>query len=418
MLRLLRGNKGFKSLLWTWMLSALSLGAQSEPIDSISVQEIGRRAAENASLLKAQSEEVLSSKLDAEGAGLLPNPSLAVQVGSLNSGGTFGPTVETTLTQVFPFPRKRGTQERLKQIEAKLVESSVQQAKVLVQHDATLRAFRWVVLDEETKHFRERQRRFRLIRDYLRNRPLAAPAAKAESYLIEGQIELLEKEFVELQQEKDAIQLELQYLLQTPHLIVPQADWINPKTLPEKTALNAEVASSREMQRKQLQVQHAEQVLERANLQPFPDISLGAGYRNEAVSPANHFFYGAIGVVIPLFDRGQYAGPAARARLEAERAREGILRAKVTQEIAVAWMRLSSAKAIAATFELSRISSIDKRFEEVEREFRKGRVTTSILLQTDSQLHDSVAAIYDAQLTLAQRLSELKSLFGEPLTWE
>ncbi len=73
---------------------------------------------------------------------------------------------------------------------------------------------------------------------------------------------------------------------------------------------------------------------------------------------------------------------------------------------------------MATKFSLQRIKEIDRRFSEVDREFRKGRVTTSVLLQTDSQLHDTAGAVYEAQLTLGQRLSELRLLTGEPLSWK
>ncbi len=414
-------NKRNWGTLWGGCLFAIQstlLASSPAGASTVTVQEIGRLASENASLLKAKAQEVVSSRLEAEGAGLLPNPSIAIQVGGLKSGDSSGPTIESTLTQVIPFPGKRATQIRLKEVETKLLESTLEQAKVIVQHEATLRAMQWVVLDEQAKHFQERQKRFRLIRDFLKARPLASPSAKAESYLIEGQIELLEKSFAEIEQEKNSIEFDLRYFLQVTTPLRPQPDWISPESLPKREEGSPQVARSPELRKKQLEVEQAANAVEKAGLQAYPDIALGAGYRHESVSPANQFYYGAIGLSIPIFDRGQYAEPAARAKLDAEKAREGLLRSKILQEVEKAWSRLSSAKELAMKFNLKRISEIDKQFVEVDREFRKGRVNTSVLLQTDAQLHETVGAIYEAQLGLGQRLSDLRLLLGEPLIWK
>jgi hypothetical protein len=94
------------------------------------------------------------------------------------------------------------------------------------------------------------------------------------------------------------------------------------------------------------------------------------------------------------------------------------LRSKVAQQIESAWAGLVSARALATKFDLKRIATIDRRFAQVDLDFRKSRVSTSVLLQTDAQLHDTVSAVYESQLALAERLSVLKLLLSEPLSWK
>lgn len=383
------------------------------------LKEIGRRATENAALIRAQSKELESAQLEVDGAALLPNPAASLQMGGLRSGDSSGLTVEGFLSQSIPFPGKLKSQRYLKEVDLKISKASLEQAKTLIQHQAILLGFQWLVLNENIKHFQERQNRFREVREYFRTHSQLSPATKVDAQLIETQMLLIEKRFSEMEKDKRIVEQQLQYYLQSQEPIRPSPDWIDSGRL-SIDSLRTTITLDRapEMQKKRLDIEQARNIVDQTRLKTLPDFTLGVGYRNEAVSPANHFNYGSLGLTIPIFDRGQYSVPAAQAKLDAETARETLLRSKMRSEIDSAFIELESAKKITLALPLQKAKSLDLQFEQVGREFRKGRVATTAFLQADAQLHELTASVYDAQLNLAQRLSQLKALLGEPLSWE
>lgn len=386
---------------------------------AVSLKEIGRRAAENAVLIQAQSKELESAQFEVDGAGLLSNPSVSLQMGGLRSGDSSGLTVEGFLSQLIPFPGKLKNQKYLQEVDRKLTKVSLEQAKILIQHQAILLGFQWLVLDENLKHFQERQKRFREIREYFKTHPQLSPAIKVDAQLIETQMLLIEKRFMEMEKDKSIVEQQLQFYLQSKDPIRPMAEWINSDRLSIDTLRSAiALEDNPEIQKKRLEIEQAKNSVEQNRLKIFPDFTLGVGYRNEAVSPTNHFYYGSLGLTIPIFDSGQYSVPAAQAKLDAETARENLLRSKMRLEIDSALIELESAKKVTASLPLEKAALLDSQFDQVSRDFRKGRIAISIFLQADAQLHELTAAIYEAQLNLVQRLSQLKTLLGESLSWE
>ncbi|MBY0370890.1 TolC family protein [bacterium] len=385
----------------------------------LTLKEIGRRASENAALIQAQTKDLESAQLEADGAGLLSNPAFSLQMGSLTSGTSTGLTAEGFLSQTIPFPGKLKSQRYLKEVDVKLTKASLDQAKTFIQHQAVLLGFQWQVLDAHLQHFQERKKRFGEVREYFKTHPQLSPATRVDAQMIEMQILLVEKRYTEMEAGRRVVERQLQYYLQSSDTVRPVVEWVDSNRVSIEALRKAvSLEDSPELIKKRLDIEMAKNSVDHNRLKALPDFTLGVGYRNEAVSPSNHFYYGSLGLTIPLFDRGQYATPAAEAKLNAETAREGMLRGKLNSEIESALIELESAKAITLSLPLKKTEALDSQFEQVSREFRKGRITTTAFLQADAQFHEVTDSIYNAQLNLAQSLSRLKVLVGQPLSWE
>lgn len=386
---------------------------------SIPLPELGTRAAQNSALFRSQRSDIDATKLDADTAATLPNPNLSAQVGTLKSGASSGLTVETTLTQTLPFPGKLSAQRRLRELESKAREVALDKTSLALEHEATLLGFRWAQIHEETQHFRERQRRFQVIQDYLRTHPQVSPAQQVESELIQRQIRLIEKEFTELESEKAALGRDLQYLLGTDDTVLVEPRWLKASDVPERATLSPElVAKSPDARLHAARTEHARAEVVAAGKKTYPDFNLGLGYRVENVVPQNHFYYGALSLSIPLFDRGQSSVPAAKAREDSREAEKQLFQSRVRLDVQQAWSRVEAAARVVTQLPLSTAEETEAQFQKVEREFKKGRITIGLLLQADAQLHQSVAATYDAQVNLAKRLSELYLLHGSSFVWK
>src|SRR5690242_8822056 len=106
----------------------------------------------NSDILKAQLLEIQSGFLRTQGAGLLPNPYLALQTGKIDSGGYNGGILELGLFQTVPFPGKLGAARRFVEIQKNFTQLQGLELRRTIQHQVTLLAVQLVVLRELSKH--------------------------------------------------------------------------------------------------------------------------------------------------------------------------------------------------------------------------------------------------------------------------
>lgn len=384
-----------------------------------SLSEIQKKAVEQAYSIRALAQEALSEHEKIAAVSLLPNPALYAQFGHMDTEGVGVKTWDITLNQVLPFPGKLGARRQIQTYQQELVQADESLAKVIIQHESTLTAIRLVVLNEIAKHTRERQRRYSLIQTYLKSHPLISPSQKTEGALIENQIRLLERGIIELNQSRKITQIELQSFLRTQEEIEPQYTWMSKVQLPKlETLREALFLYSPIWRRKDLEVKKAQEFVRKSELEPFPDFTLGVNYRTEKVAPPNIFWSGALGISIPLWDRAQYAIPAAKIQLEAEHAKKKGLEVELEKKLSSFYEQTKNSGKILDLFPISLAQEAERVFQQAEEGFRKRRIDASLFIQTDLQLHETIDSVYYAQLKYLEDLSQLLRLVGKNLEWE
>lgn len=385
----------------------------------ITLAEIAKIAIENSELLKSQLMEVQADVLLAQGAGLLPNPMLMLQGGSLSSDSPPGALVEIGFLQTFPFPGKLSSLRKLSSTQKTWAELHGLDLTRRVQHEVTLLAVRLVVLRELAKHSTERRSRFHLIRKYLRTHPRVSPSQEAEAVLIENQLRLLEKGILELEEQRKMVEVGLQFFLKSSEPLDPEFAWITAPTPPRLEDLERILSQEGiDAQKKDLEVKQAEIMLTKEKLTPFPDITLGASYRSEASSPTTYFYTGFLNVTFPLFDRGQYGIPAAHARLESQRLQQEYLRRQLKRQLQEYYYKVETSSRLLHSFPTSLFKISEKQFTTAEKAFRKDRLSATQLLQLDAQVHETLDAIFSSQLNYLENLSHLLLFVGRPLEWK
>lgn len=386
---------------------------------SWSLAEIQERAIQNAYEVQARAKESLSEQEKIGAVSLYPNPSLYAQLGHMDSAGMSVRTWDITLNQVIPFPGKLSARERAQKFQAELAQADQAVARLLVQHEVSLTAVRLIVLNEIAKHTQERQRRYALIHTYLRSHPLISPAQKTEAALIENQIRLLERGIIELNQNRKVAQIELKSFLRTQEEIDPKMQWIRKAHLPSRDELNQALFQySPIWKKREFEVKKTQELVRKAELEPFPDFTLGFNYRIEKVAPPNLFWSGALGFSIPIWDRGQYSIPAARLQLEAEQARRTSLEIELERKFSSFFEQAQSSAQVLDLFPISMAQDAEVVFRQAEEGFRKKRVDATLFVQTDLQLHETIDSVYYAQLKYLEDLSQLLRLVGKNLEWE
>ena len=399
-----------------WILALSTSGFAATQVFSLA--ELQKRALENSNLIRSKLAHVQAEEALAQQSGVYSNPSLNIQGGTMKSGGSSGPLLDVTLGQTIPFPGKKSLMERINELKTHIADSDHQQTRLLVQHAVTLSALRLAVLRELSKHSLERQSRFKLILGYLKSHPQASPSQKIESGLIENQIRILEKGILELNQDRLIAMSELGFFVQMETPPEVQFEWISRARLPVKSELEKQIfGASYLWKKKEKEVEAAAVELKLAKLSYLPDFGLAVNYRQERVLPPNHFYSGGLTVSIPLWDHGQHVVPAAQAKLVSEESAQSFARSQLSQELEEAWIRVNSTQQVLELFPLKLVLDSEKKFEQAETEFKRGRIGTAVFLQTDAQIHETLDTIYQTQIQLVQNLRRLLLLASRPLEW-
>jgi len=384
----------------------------------MSISEIQELAISRSKQIRAAALVTQAEQSRSQAAGLLPNPSFLFQGGYADLGGVTGPTYDYTLSQAIPFPGKRGKRERIQELHAGIAKVNEEEAKLLVQHAVTIAAVTLADVEELTKHSLERQKRYKLIQSYLRSHPQVSPSQKIETALIENEIRILEKGILELTLEHEQAMAELNFYLQLSEPIEVLFDWNATIDLPSKAELEARLFEHHpEWRRQSLELERATEVVSLAKRELWPDFTLSLNYRVEQSAPQNDFYAGGIGISLPFWDHGQHAIPAARAMAEAAELSRDLLRDRVKSEFEQAWQKLVRSDESLKLFPVKLADNLEKKFDEAEREFRRGRITTSIFLQADAQIHNTMDAIFQSRVTLLQNLSQVMLMTGQKLEW-
>ncbi len=387
---------------------------------SMTLEKIGQLAAERSDQVQAEVKLLESEKTLRHGTGRFANPETNFQVGTLRSEGANAmATIEAAVMQPIPWPGKRSALMSQADALVGLASVSTEEAKTLVQHAAILTAFHLAALGELAKHSSERKSHFQLIRNYFQNHPQASPSQRIDASLIESQMRLLEKGILELDQERQSAARLLAFYLGTAETIEPVVAWEFLSLIPSLTSLKAKLLENNpDWKRQEVQVQLAESRVRLARLEPWGDLGIGGGLRHEGIASGNRFYWGSFSMALPLWNRGQFSGPAARLLLGAEKKKADAVRNRLQQQWDDVLGQIETSGLILSQFPVSLVEPSEKIFDDAQREFLKGRITTTTLLQTDSQVHETIETVFRSQVTYLERISQIFLLVGEPLTWK
>jgi outer membrane protein TolC len=162
-----------------------------------------------------------------------------------------------------------------------------------------------------------------------------------------------------------------------------------------------------------IQSEMAQNKINEARFEARPDILLGVNYRQENVAPVNHFYHGMVSVVIPIIDHGQHSVEAARAEKRRTDAIRSFENDQILSLIHQAFSEYEGSKKALEVFRLKNLSSLEKKFLEAEKSFRKGFIDALTFLQIDSQVHENIDQIYLSRVSYVNAVSQLHLLIGK-----
>lgn len=380
-------------------------------------QEISQLAINYSSLVSASELSQRAIEYDAKVKKIWQNPQFMSQVGGLKTGTMSGTTVEVTLTQPIPLNQKYSLRGDLATKLSEINELDVKNKKNWVSHQALLSAWRVKVFSALNKHISERKERMRLAKLYVSKRPKVTAKHVVEAQIINNQIRILENSLLMNVVEIETAQTELEY-------------WTGVRIAPEELEFSfpnqSELITVIENKTgEDLETRLARKNLEAATIdsniskkEKLPDLIIGAGYRLEDMSPANHFTYGVVGITIPVWDTGENRVQAANARIKRE---EKILEEKqkaVGMKMTNYQNMINYFNKLFASFFFEDINNQEKTLLVAENGFKQGVVDINTFLQTEVQTHEIIDQIYLNWMKYLETISQYNLTVGEELKWK
>lgn len=394
------------------LLLFFSLAAQASTYDEVRKLALARSAS-----LKAQELEANALKSESRLSGKWQNPQLMGQIGNFKSGTTQGSTIEVSLTQPIPLSDKYSLRRELAEYALKVQESQNAYFTNWVEHQAVLAAWRVAANRELYKHGVERAQRIALIQKFLQTQPRVSIRQKVELAIISSAVLHLEKVQDQKKHELNVAEGELEFWTGTK--------FGNDKLkfdIPDKKNI---LLPGPGIPSKDPEVVIAEKQLHASNIdaelarkERRPDLFLGAGYREENVSPVNKFTYGIIGLNIPIWDTGSHRAEAANARkMRAEKYYEEAQRKvdiKHQKQLEQVSFHLNQVR----RFPPSLLKVQEQAISQAQVGFKQGILDVNTFLQAETQTHEVMDHIYLSWMDYLESISTLQLMRGESLAWE
>ncbi|MDT8421992.1 MAG: TolC family protein [Desulfuromonadales bacterium] len=370
--------------------------------------------------LAAFSEEIRSRDAAALQAGLLPNPTLAVDVENFAGEDELQgfDSAETTiaLSQLIELGGKRGKRRQVATLDKELAGWDYQSKKLDVL-TATTKAFilvltlqKQVTQDEELADLAEQT--------------LSAVTARVDAGKVppldetRARIELATANSLAARasRELEAARRRLVTFWGADRADFAQVigDLTSLSPLPAEESLQHLLDNNPDVARWEMELEQREVSLALARIQAFPDVNFSIGVRNLRDSDSNALVAG-IELPLPLFDRNQGGAGEARANLERARRERQAAETETRTRIVEAWQDLAAAHGEATTLKDEILPWAESVFEAADFGYRQGKFDFLQMIDAQRTLFE-VKGQYLLSLATYHRLrTDLQRLIGAPL---
>src|SRR5690606_19262708 len=254
---------------------------------------------------------------------------------------------------------------------------------------------------------KERSKRLTSIQKKFQKASQRASKKKIDSALLHALLAQLGQEEDEKKLEWQLAEKELQYwtgkkieLSELPTQIPEPAELVS--------EVEFEIQKHPEILEARSQMQVAALESELALKERRPNIFLGGGYRLERTAPDNHFYYGVVGIKLPIWDTGKHKLESARAREHRYQylrtAAERRVQHELNKELAHLRYQVEQLK----RYPFASVKTYEELIQEAEEGYRRGEVDLNSYLETQSRAHEFIDKVFLSWLVYLERLADLQ----------
>ncbi len=322
----------------------------------------------------------------------------------IKNGGLSRSKTMVGITQNVPFPGKKSLDGQIGRQDVLAAEAEYWRRERELLRDVTIAFYAALAAKKKASASAELVALAQSLADATRKRVAAGAASDQEALRAEIELERTQLEAAAAQRELMETQRQLARWLATPSEPTGELPETLPAQvhLPGQTSLKAvEAARTR-----------AELELRRAQLDPWPDVTLGvAGGRDRAADETLMEF--RVSLPLPIFDRAQGRKREARALAEIARHDVAATEQRIAQDWDTAVARLETAQAQADAYRTRILPKTEEALRLVRTGYEAGKFGFLDLLDTQRTATEVRLAYYDTLLELNTAAAELAALSTE-----
>ena len=340
------------------------------------------------------------------------NPIFSGDVGSMVQGKETGYGYNLSLSQPFYFPGKKNLRGEVQRSFKQDVKLSLEETKRFVFRQVIFLSFAYKEAVHHARHLEERYHRFKVIQQYLRSRPFASAQKMMEKMNVENRILLLEKEILEVKNEKQTIWAQLNLYLDLDKPVEIQARWFNRGIELNLESLNADLNKNPEFTGLEINLTRKNLQKTLSEKETLPDFSLSAIYSEDKTVFTERYIGGGITFYLPLWNRNQGAISQYEKEIASLKAMQTFLSKKIKAELDTLLIDYANKRELIKKYPVSLIEEMHKQAEYADQEFRKGRIEMMTYLEFDQSASEIHTAIYKSQLEYLESYLKILAITG------
>ena len=366
--------------------------------ENYTLKKLTEIALQNSEIIQARQWERKSFDGAIQQAGAWQNPDFSADLGSRTIGTENGIGYSFNISQPFYFPGKqqiRGDIQRNLQNAANI---SLEETRRYVFRRVIALSFYYNEASHHTEYLEKRRQRFKIIEQYMSNRPFVSPQKKLEKTIVENKILLLEKEILDVKNERKTIWEELNIYLGFDTPVDIQARWFSRGVeLKNDILLNA-LKQNPELAMQDNALHRTELQKSLASKEALPDFSLSAIYSEDRTSYVERFIGGGITFYLPLWNQNKGLVAQHEAEISSLQALKTFTDKKNRAALNTLLINYENKRSLIQKYPMAMIEKIHEQAEYAAFVFQKGQVDMLTYLETEQGLFEVHTAIFKSQL--------------------
>lgn len=371
------------------------------------------KALSRSELISAQKDFVEEIKWAKKQASSWKNPSLSLLGGAKLADKKTGYLYGISISQPFIAPGRTGIIEDVYSSDEKIAGLNLEETQLFIRYEVIRLSYEYKIAEELEGHLKERVERFKLIEEYMRNRPFVSPKKRMDRNIVQSRLLILQKSLSELHAEKDIIWSRLNLYVDFPEKIKINTYWFNKgPSLNRETILTSAIERNLDLRKQKLKLEKSRHEMRLAKKDVMPDFDLSAFYNEDKAAGVERSFGAGVTMFIPIVNQNKGAVKSLDARARAEKSEIEYKERLIRQCLLALYAGYNLASINLERFPLTLIGKAHAQLNDADNEFRKGTIDLLTYLEAETQAYENHLAVFNCQREFIEKYLSILMLAG------
>lgn len=401
-----------KAIIFILFITTMAYPENSSRI-VYTLDQLINKALSRSELIIAQKEFVEEIKWAKKQASSWKNPSLSLGGGAKQVDKKTGYLYSISISQPFIFPGKTALVDDVYSADEKMASLSLEETKLFIRYEVVRLSYECKIAEELESHLKERVDRFKLIEEYMRNRPFVSPKKRMDRNIVQSRLLILQKSLSELQSEKDIIWSRLNLYVDFPEKIKIYTDWFKKGPVLDKDAITTSaIERNFEVRKQKVKLGKSKHEMRLSKKEVLPDFDLSAFYNQDKAAGLERSFGAGVTIYVPIVNQNMGAVKSLDARARAEKSEIEYKERLIRQDLLALYTGYTLASSNLRRFPLSLIEKSHAQLNDADNEFRKGTIDLLTYLEAETQAYENHLAVFNSQREFIEKYISILMLAG------